>query len=101
MQPVPGPKAVGVEPTSAAENLIRCDLQKCVWPAVVLPLGPPAFWSSAQCQPTHWPDLVTSAPEFQSASERLGPLVPLPGVGQSNATVGRARLPVRAVLRKD
>src|SRR4029077_20293090 len=101
MQPVPGPKAVGVEPTSAAENLIRCDSQKRAWPTVALPLGPPAFWTSAQCQPTHWPDLAISAPEFQPASEKPGPLAPLPGVGQSSARAGCARLPARAALRKD
>src|SRR5215475_7355233 len=96
MQPAPGPKAVEVEPTSAEENLIRCDSQKCAWPTVALPLGPPAFWTSAQYQPTHWPDLATGAPEFQSATERFGPLARLPGAGQSNARAGRARSPARA-----
>src|SRR4029077_12818941 len=101
MPPVPEPKAVAVEPTSAAENLIRCDSQKRAWPTVALPLDPPPFWTSAQYQPTHWPDLAISAPEFQSTSERLGLLPPLPGVGQSSARAGCARSPARAALRKD
>src|SRR6266513_553268 len=101
MRPVREPKAVGVELTSAAENLIRCDSQKCAWPAVALPLGSPAFWTSARCQLTHWPDLATSAPEFQSVNERSGPLAPLPGVGQSSARAARARSRARAALRKE
>src|SRR4030095_7193338 len=101
MQPVPAPKAVGVEPTSAEENLIRCDCRKCAWPAVVLPLETTAFWICARYQPTRWLDLVINAPKFQSASERPGLLAPLRGVRQWSATGERARLPAREALRRE
>src|SRR5581483_3045736 len=92
MQPVQEPKAFEVEPMSFATNPIRCDSPKCVWPAVALPLGRPAFLFFAQYQPTHLPDLETSAPEFQSESETRAPLVSLREVGRWNATAAGERL---------
>src|SRR4030095_10709655 len=90
-----------MKPPTAGENLILCDVRKRAWPAIALPLVPLAWWTSAQCHPTHGPDLATNATELQLASKRLGPLAPLSEVGQSSARAGHARLPAPAALRKD
>src|SRR5207249_7859177 len=73
----------------------------CGESAVCLTLGALARWTYAQCQPAHGPNLATSATEVQSASERLDPLAPPPGVYLPSAMAGCARLPAGATLYID